>query len=177
MENEERELQRTGAHDASEPPAIPLVSMTIAKLYAAQGHAKRAIEVLQQVIASDAENAPARTMLIDLRAQEMNGEGAVAIAGNVCETVMNGDGSLLVRWGCTEEAVRRIATYGAELVIRAVVILPTWDGPKVDVHDTQVSAAAGEITLSLARFGDRAIVRVAVGIRYLGEFAALAHAA
>ena len=147
----------------------PLASMTLARLYAQQGHPQRAIDVLRQVIASDSTNTAAPTMLGEL-ASQLDG----AAGENVCVATAGDDGAVLVHWRCADDTARRASgADAAELVVRAVVITPTWDGPKVDVRDATVSSTAGEMTLlALGQFD---LVRVAVGVMTEGDFAPLAH--
>ncbi|HLK38129.1 MAG TPA: tetratricopeptide repeat protein [Polyangiaceae bacterium] len=58
-------------------------------------------------------------------------------------------------------------------VIRVLVVVPTWDGPKSHVRDHEVSGRSGELVVRDLPAG--AVVRVAVGLREGDAFRPVAH--
>jgi hypothetical protein len=71
------------------------------------------------------------------------------------------------------ECVRASRSEGT-LALRALVVVPTWDGPRSSVRDHDVAGTLGE--LLLRDLPARAVVRVAVGYRHDDAFLSIAHA-
>jgi hypothetical protein len=198
--------------------------VTLAEIYAAQGHKQRAIDTLKRVLDAEPEHGPARALLEKLQAKDyvgprpplppeaedgardeiggnLGGDAAAASAevptpaveepvtestrtlarrmsaqvrANECVAIPARTG-LFVWWRLTSGAQR--ATDAAAFVVRAVVLIPTWDGPQVEIRDLTCDPAAGEVLLR--DLPPRAVVRVAVGTASGSEgavgFVPLAH--
>lgn len=189
-----------------EPQAVPTV--TLAEIYAAQGHKGRAIETLRRVLETEPEHAAARALLERLTEPtyvapspplppEPDDAGneigahlgtaelvaAVAPASSEAETLRRAPvasecvaipldrGRSFVWWQLSPQG-RRLADE-ATFRVRAVILVPTWDGPRREVRDVSCDPAAGELILEGLPEG--AVVRVAVGTVAGGELVPLAH--
>jgi hypothetical protein len=186
-----------------EPQAVPTV--TLAEIYAAQGHKQRAIETLERVLEAEPEHAAARALLEKLEEptyvvppaplppeDEAGGDvGAEAAAREEppssssavteeprtlvrgtrpteCVAIPLSQGRTYVWW-----SLARPLPAGASFVVRAVVLTPTWEGPRRDTRDVPCDADAGE--LLLGDLPEGAVVRVAIGTLEGGELVPLAH--
>jgi hypothetical protein len=182
----------------AEPQAVPTV--TLAEIYAAQGHRQRAVETLRRVLEREPEHGAAQALLAQLEdasyvapapplppegdfepmeaaadASDEASDAAVTTPGagsrgrdaSVAPEVVAiplGGGTTYVAW---REAPRE------GLVLRVVIVTPTWDGPLRETRDIDLDDAAGELVLR--GLPARAVVRVAVGKRAEDRFAPLAH--
>lgn len=231
-----------------EPEAVPTV--TLAEIYAAQGHKQRAVETLTRVLEAEPEHAAARALLerieapeyvppppplppeaeerpdvaaagepaeappdsasppagregdasaspsaeADARARDAEGTRAnaapsapleperleveaapptprvdapearrapLAFAPRAaeCVAVPLGDHAYYVWWRLPPAAA---PPAGGRLVVRVLVLVPTWDGPLERTRDISVDPSATEIVLR--DLPKRAIVRVAIGV-------------
>jgi hypothetical protein len=224
----------------SDPQAVPTV--TLAEIYAAQGHKGRAIETLRRVLEREPDHAAARTLLArledvayvapepplppepeiepdimadpdrppptleptttpwSLRTRIAPAEESGAQLGEVddpafantappsraaplsktqenvavapppkeidepaCVAVPIGPGALYVWWRGIE---------GDALVVRVVVVIPTWDGPRREVRDLAVAGGGG---IGIRGLPQHAVTRVAIGRMTEGTFVPLAH--
>ncbi len=203
-----------------EPQAVPTV--TLAEIYAAQGHKLRAIETLQRVLELEPEHAAARALLEKLEepsyvapapllppeeeavatvepspAESQPPEAAVVAAEpeiepepitppvwtpeptttilaptrSECVAIPLTGGKSYVWWQLASDA-RRLAEEST-FVVRAVVLVPTWDGPRREVRDLTCDPAASEAVVS--DLPKSAVVRVAVGVLRDGDVVPLAH--
>lgn len=236
-----------------EPQAVPTV--TLAEIYAAQGHKVRAIETLRRVLETEPEHNAARALLEKLEAAdyvapprplppEMEEPGdeiggrlgtdgsrepseaneasgtdevkeelapvqvaevelpapsplatsaAPAAVDEVgvetpipsdqavtlpkepsqseCVAIPLGGGRSYVWWQLSSPA-RRIAEE-AFFFVRAVVLVPTWDGPRRETRDVACDPAAGELIVE--NLPEGAVVRIAIGVMEGGEVVPLAH--
>jgi hypothetical protein len=215
----------------SAPAALP--TLTLAEIYAAQGHRERAVETLERVLAREPDHAPARALVGQLRdrtypvppprlppEEELApGRGPVVAppapdtagtsaesgsAGSTDETVqpeptaeplhMLDDAPLPTRYDVDEcvaipvdpttiyvyweVRVRsldylRSARPGGALALRAIVITPTWDGPRSTVRDYDVGLTLGDFFVRELPGG--CVVRVAIGLRHADAFVPIAH--
>ncbi len=231
------------------PPTVPRVetqavpTVTLAEIYAAQGHKARAIETLRRVLEREPDHAAARALLAKLedaryvapepamppepeaepeimadpdrpepvepppsrepttlewrRADESGANlGDVFAADDVpgglgsaatapvarhertareepppredhpaCVAVPIGDGAYYVWWrGMRAES---------ELVVRVVVVIPSWDGPRREVRDLRVDAEGSGV--GVRGLPSHAVVRIAIGRLDRGVFTPLAH--
>lgn len=90
-----------------------------------------------------------------------------AAARSECVAIPMGRGRTFVRWFVADRE-------GApSLLLRAYVVTPSWDGPKVDTRDIDVDTNDGETVVH--DIPDRAVVRAAIGVRKDGAFVPLAH--
>lgn len=243
-----------------EPQAVPTV--TLAEIYASQGHKARAIETLRRVLEAEPEHGGARALLERLEAADYvpppppelppeveprDREADPAVDEAAVETAEAGVGSdpeaVLVTgemappaaavseplvstvdaappsdqvptvepkttawtppaasppaassaadarpsecyavptpagyfvWWRLSDAAKAVAQAGS-FVVRAVVIFPTWDGPRTDSRDVRADAGIGETVLH--GLPGRAVVRIGVGVLPSGggDFIPLAH--
>jgi hypothetical protein len=221
-----------------EPQAVPTV--TLAEIYAAQGHKQRALETLRRVIEAEPEHGAARALLERLEAvdyvspapamppetdearDEIGGnlgprgdasatesssaaEAAGALSDEIepvttpldepttvprevrempemeepapsqceCVAIPASADALYVWWRLSRDATARLADAEAFFVVRAVILVPTWDGPEVSTCDVVCDEALGELFVRDVPPG--AVVRVAVGTREDEVFVPLAH--
>jgi hypothetical protein len=219
-----------------EPQALPTV--TLAEIYAAQGHKQRAVDTLRRVLEREPEHVAARALLARLEdaayvapapplppEPEIEARGALdpadddeavtaevptrvlapdagadadaytaagadaradaehvvptrevetpsrgerpyerdaAPSSDECVAVPTGPGAVSIAWRVRAPAD---ADAGA-LVVRAVVITPTWDGPRKETRDLPLASAEG--ALVLRGLPEPSVVRAAVG-RLRGE--------
>ena len=186
------------------PEAVPTV--TLAEIYAAQGHRDKAVRTLEQVLSSDPENPTAVSLLARLKdasvplpppitpepEEEPLGSSSSSTASTteeiqkVEEPASMLDGSeplpprydvdecvampvdpttVYVYWEIREEtlALARKDAKDGSVALRVLVIVPSWDGPKVASHDIDVHSAVGD--WFLRELPEGAVVRVAVGWR------------
>ncbi len=83
--------------------------------------------------------------------------------------------TLFVHWDVTEQTRGHLerARPGAALVLRALVVAPTWDGPASSVRDVAVSESRGDTMLEELPAG--AVVRTAIGWRIGEDVLPIAH--
>jgi hypothetical protein len=184
---------------SSPPPAMrpgaPLPTVTLAEIYAAQGHRDRAVETLKDVLRREPEHAVARKLIDRLEDASYAGppppplppeEEPAAVAADVvvdptpedddeCVAIPVDRQTLSVRWRVTERTRGHLerAHPGGSLVLRALVISPTWDGPVSAVRDMDARGDRGDTVLRGLPAG--AVVRTAVGWRVGEELRAIAH--
>jgi hypothetical protein len=181
---EAAELLRGGPAAAPpRPPSAALPTVTLAEIYAAQGHRERATSTLRDVLAREPDHAEASRLLTRLDdggyvapapplPAEKEADDLPVVDDDTCVSRRTEDGAISVEWALRREAVERAAA--GELVLRTVVIEPTWSGPRVTERD--------EVVLPHAR---RAVVRdvapshvalLAIGWRSGERFVPFAHA-
>jgi hypothetical protein len=186
------------AKRSSAPAALP--TLTLAEIYRVQGYRDRAVETLQRVLLREPDHAPARTLLAQLRDEAyavppprmppeeepeqqpeaqiddtVDGANAAARAVDECIALPIDPTTLRVHWGVcsrTMEYMRASRSEGT-LALRALIVVPTWDGPRSSVRDHDVFGTLGE--LFLRDLPARAVVRVAVGYRHDDAFLPIAH--
>jgi hypothetical protein len=209
-----------------EPQAVPTV--TLAEIYAAQGHKLRAVETLWRVLEAEPDHGAARALLEKLEAvsyvappaplppeHEVPGneigarlgatpssgvgeapsvdaapleapplevppaspapEGAAvqpapAIRTECVAIPLEGNASY-VWWRLAPDA-QRIAEESS-FFVRAVILVPTWDGPQRHTRDVACDPAIGELVLRDLPEG--AIARIAIGVMGADELVPLAH--
>jgi hypothetical protein len=172
-----------------EPQAVPTV--TLAEIYASQGHKKRAVETLKRVLEGDPDHVEARALLAKLEAadyvappppvppetpeQAEQAEQAVAPPSEPrlqiedrCLAIPEDEG-VAVTWTLTAESARIEAFF----FVRILVITPSWDGPTIETRDIACDSAAG--SLKIAALPPGAVVRVAIGWFDQGTFVPIAH--
>jgi len=220
-----------------EPQAMPTV--TLAEIYAAQGHDKRAIETLRRVLEREPDHAAAQTLLarledeayialppplppepemeIDLNAAGddeedesmrvalgevdardvpekpaapgyavVDAEDALADTDVVamiteaddedeCFAIPLGVGRMFVRWrvAFTAIGVQLGARPAGHFVVRAHVVVPSWDGPLAETRDRTVDPDAEEALLE--GLPHPSVVRIAVGWLDGEMFVPMAH--
>ena len=198
---------------ASAPAALPTV--TLAEIYAAQGHRQRAIETLEGVLGREPDHSAARTLLAQLRDDTFpvppprlppeDDEPLPGVATesepeephdtvppepmhmlddaplpprydvDECVAIPVDPRTLYVYWEARESTAAQLrrAHPGGSLVLRLVVVVPTWDGPRSSTLDHDVSPAVGEFFARDLPPG--AIVRAAIGWKSGATFEPIAH--
>lgn len=213
----------------SAPAALPTV--TLAEIYAAQGHRDRAIETLESVLQREPEHAVARALLVQLRdasylvpapklppepedlgaapGAEPEPAGSSALSADAelqedeprpddgeppepfgmlddrplptrydvdeCVAIPVDPQTVYVYWetrDATLDAFRASRADGA-LTLRLVIVVPTWDGPRLASRDVPVSAQIGDCFVRDLPQG--CVVRAAIGWKAGDEFSPLAH--
>jgi len=193
------------------PAAMPTV--TLAEIYAAQGHRARAVETLEGVLAQEPEHLAAAALLGRLRDSRFPvppprmapEEEAISVQAAEPESDVKGatpsepshmldDAPLPPRYDVDEcvaipvdpvtlyvywEVRARTLDYvrgdhpGGAIVLRVVVIVPTWNGPQSSVRDHEVHSTVGDFFVRDLPAG--CVVRAAIGYRDGTVFVALAH--
>ncbi len=197
----------------SAPAALPTV--TLAEIYAAQGHRDRAIETLENVLLREPDHAAAKALLAQLRDPSFRvpepglppepdeptapaGSSVAEPSGteepppepfgmlddqplpprydvDECVAIPVDPTSLYVYWearASTLEHLQKLHPAGS-LVLRVVVIAPTWDGPKTTTRDEVVDASLGDWFVRELPAG--CVVRAALGWRAGEAFEPIAH--
>ncbi len=181
-----------------EPQAVPTV--TLAEIYAAQGHKERAIETLERVLEREPEPGAARALLERLTdaayvapapplppEKEIEEQFPEPGAGLFGEEPEEEEATVATSSSRTPECVaipggdRRVYVWwridptalGGPFTVRVLVLEPTWDGPREEIRDLALDRAAGEAVVG--ELPERAVVRVAVGFVQGGAFVPLAH--
>jgi hypothetical protein len=195
----------------SAPAAMPTV--TLAEIYAAQGHRGRAVETLEGVLEREPEHVAAAALLARLRdsaypvpaprmppEEETSPAAASEPPGDAedvtpsepshmlddeplpprydvdeCVAIPVDPATLYVYW----EVRQRTLDYvrgdepGGTIVLRVIVIVPTWDGPQSSIRDHEVHTTLGEFFVRDLPPG--CVVRAAIGYRNGAVFVPLAH--
>jgi hypothetical protein len=201
----------------SAPAALPTV--TLAEIYAAQGHRERAIDTLESVLARESDHAAARALLAQLKdsaypvpppplppeEEEAAGANATSSAAaeaaaptgkeeprepfgmlddvplptrydvDECVAIPVDPTTLYVYWEARESslaAVRRTAP-GGSLVLRIIVIVPTWDGPQARTQDVPIDSSLGDWFVRDLPPG--CVVRAAIGWKHGDAFDSIGH--
>jgi len=200
----------------SAPAALPTV--TLAEIYATQGHRERAVDTLESVLAREPDHAAARALLLQLRdsaypvpppplppeEEETAATAASSAAAEAEETAGKGEPrepfgmlddtplptrydvdecvaipvdptTLYVYWETREStlaSVRRTARDGS-LILRIIVIVPTWDGPRSRTQDIAIDSSLGDWFVRDLPPG--CVVRAAVGWKRGEVFDSIAH--
>ncbi len=92
-----------------------------------------------------------------------------------CFAIPVGHGRMFVRWRVSFVAIgaRLGARPRGRFVVRASVVMPSWDGPLTEIRDLAIDPDADEVVLDA--LPAPAVVRVAVGWRDGEEFVPFAH--
>lgn len=172
--------ERVGNDDAD---GEALATVTLANIYAAQGHRAQALATLREVASRDPDNAEARELLAQIEAEPERDEASavndvetsdVPIAPRAdrsaeqcarCTFVPMGDGRFFFSWSVGDTA-------RSGLVVTLVAVAPAWDGPTTSERTVAVSGASGELLFD--GFATRATVRAALGLRVDGAFVPIA---
>jgi hypothetical protein len=186
------------------PPAV-LPTVTLAEIYAAQGHRERAIETLERVLEREPDHAAAEALLGQLKdaafrvpeptiapetdeetsrdVSEAGGGGAVGepsgAPADACVALPVDGASLFVSWelsGPSLARARRLAgDHPQGLTLSFVFAVPSWEGPVVSTHEVGVDLAAAGRWSGGIPSG--AVARVALGVRGAEGFVPLMHSA
>jgi len=164
-------------------PKPPLATVTLAEIYASQGHKARAKTVLDEVLAAEPDHAAARAL------RDRIGEPAEAEAEQAPppaepapeEPALERYGvdalamvpvdptTVYLRWEIRDATMEKLRA-GAKgvAVMRVVAVTATWDGPIVESREIELTGAAGE--RFVGDLPDGALVRAAAGWRSDGAF-------
>jgi hypothetical protein len=189
------------------PPASPparaaaaLPTVTLAEIYATQGHKDRAIETLRRVLEREPDHSAARSLIAQLEdtayvppppplppeedapppphapPARMRDDEPLPSKYDVdeCVAIPVDPSTLFVYWEVKDATVGHLvkARPGGTMVLRLVVLLPTWDGPRTQIQDHEVHAQNGDYFVRGLPIGT--IVRAAIGWRAEGAFLAIA---
>jgi hypothetical protein len=184
----------------SAPAALPTV--TLAEIYAAQGHRDRAIETLDRVLVREPDHSAAQTLVTQLRDEsfpvppprmppEVEEDEASPPAEpahmlddaplptrydvDECVAIPVDPSTLYVYWEVRDGTLEyiRAARPGGTVALRVVVVVPTWDGPRSSLRDYDVHATLGDFVVRDLPGGS--VVRAAIGYRVGDVFVAIAH--
>jgi hypothetical protein len=165
------------------PPSAALPTVTLAEIYAAQGHRDRAMTTLRDLLAREPDHAEASRLLGRLAdgafvvppaalPAEKEADDLPVADDDSCVSTRMEDGAISVEWELRKEAVERAAEGG--LVLRTVVIEPTWGGPRVTERDEVVGV---HVRRAIIRDVERShVALLAVGWRSGESFVPVAHA-
>ncbi len=215
------EMVRATPKAYAPPPAstAAVPTVTLAEIYAAQGHKDRAMDTLRRVLEGEPEHAAARSLLTSLEgkdlpppilppeqdepalgASEGTSEGAsqglrVDVAESdpnkpfllddeplphrydvdECVAIPVDPTTMFVYWEMRESTRAHLEKTrpGGHITLRALVVVATWDGPRVEVRDFPVNAPLGDWFIRELPRG--AVVRAAVGWQLGGAFVPSAH--
>jgi hypothetical protein len=182
------------------PPVRPgavLPTVTLAEIYAAQGHRERAIETLKDVLSREPDHLAARKLVDKLEDAAYTGPppalppeeeappapapplastaGEESAEGDECVAIPFDRETLFVHWrvsGATRQRLARERPGGA-LVLRALVISPAWDGPSTMLRDIEPGDEREDALLRGLPAG--AVVRAAIGWRVGPALHPIAH--
>lgn len=211
------EMLRPPASSPSRPrgpaPAVPTV--TLAEIYAAQGHKDKAVDTLRRVLESEPDHAAAKALLTQVEKAELpppvlppeedepadagsdaSGRAveaeAEAAAGDrpfllddeplppkydvdECVAIPVDPTTMFVYWEVRDATRAHLEKTrpGGGITLRALVVLPSFDGPRVEVRDFQVNTTLGDFFVRELPRG--AVVRTAIGWRVGDAFVPSAH--
>jgi hypothetical protein len=152
------------------PVAVPTV--TLAEIYATQGHRTKAMEMLAKVLEAEPDHAAARALLAELEGTPAGTDPAPAMeeepAPRPAEPPPRFDecvafpteAAIFVYWQARPQTLARARGRGG-LVVRAVGIVPTWEGPRSVVMDRAVDGDGGDVVIDDLPRG--CVPRVALG--------------
>jgi hypothetical protein len=206
-----------GSRRPSAPAALPTV--TLAEIYAAQGHRDRAIETLEGVLGREPDHAVAGALLAQLRDStfpippprmppEADDERPALASDSLvhdthrapagpehaepfgmlddaplppryevdeCVAIPVDPRTLYVYWEARDStlAYLRTARGGGALVLRLIVVEPTWDGPRSSNRDHEVGSSVGDYFVRDLPGG--CVVRAAIGWKHGEAFVPIAH--
>jgi hypothetical protein len=193
-------LGETPSIPRPEPQAVPTV--TLAEIYAAQGHWHRAVDTLRRVLDAEPDHGPAKEMLDRLEAAAHEDLGSVEALRpeparvpdislppeveaepeavqeleseprDFCVAVPMEGGSVFVTWGLSRES--RACAGDNPTVLRAFVVSPRWEGPQAETRDVPCEPGSSEMWIH--DLSDGAIVRVAIGVEAGDQFRSFVHA-
>jgi hypothetical protein len=185
----------------SPPPPhteTPLPTVTLAEIYAAQGHRDRAVDTLRDVLEREPEHAAARKLIERLtdasyegpKPPELPPEDEIwasrkrgteppppteRLQDDECVAIPVDRETLFVHWSVSDRTRKHLerARPGGALVLRVLLIAPTWSGPESSVRDAEMRAQQGEAIVRGLPAG--AVLRAAIGWRVGEALVPIAH--
>lgn len=176
---------------SNEPPASrvqpPVATVTLAEIYAAQGHMARALRVLDEVLEREPDHQSARALRERLQSENERRQTdmserarrkleyqADARAEAAVVTVSDTSSSLFVYWEL-DEATRQRLTQGepdGRAVVRVVTFQPSWEGALRGERDVFVDGVRGGTLVELP--SSDTVARAALGWKAGERFRPLA---
>jgi hypothetical protein len=202
-------------------PAAAVPTVTLAEIYAAQGHKAKAVETLRRVLETESDHAAAKALLSQIEEADLpppvlppedeeladgsSDEGPrdeklpAAVAAEApelggdrpfllddeplpprydvdeCVAIPVDPTTMFVYWevrDATRAHLERTRP-GGGVTLRALLVIPTWDGPRVEIRDFSVEGATGDFFVRDLPRG--AVVRTAIGWRVGAAFVPSAH--
>jgi hypothetical protein len=193
------------------PNVLPTV--TLAEIYAAQGHRDRAVDTLRRVLDREPEHAAARALVNQLEdasyaapepplPPETEEEEAAAPAPDEeasttkpaspeplgflddaplptkydvdeCVAIPVDPTTLFVYWEVRDKTFALARPSAGSLVLRVLVVVPTWEGPQSSLRDFEVPGTLGDWFVRDLPPGS--VVRAAIGWRSGEAFLPFAH--
>jgi hypothetical protein len=152
------------------PSPPPVASVTLAEIYAAQGHVQRALETLDEVLAREPDHPAARALRERLDARPgASPAAAEAPHDDLLLVVPRAPGVVDARWTIAAALLEKLRAEG-EPVVRVVAYDPDWRGARRSEHDLPVTGPHGAVTLE--GLSGRESVRAALGARGASGFRA-----
>lgn len=198
---------------ASRGAAAAVPTVTLAEIYAAQGHKARAVDTLRRVLETEPEHAAAKALLRQIESadlpppvlppEEDDVDAGTSPASEVetaaapedpnkpfllddkplpprydvdeCVAIPVDPTTMFVYWEVRDATRLHLEKTrpGGAITLRALVVVPTWDGPRVEVRDFTVGATLGDFFVRDLPRG--AVVRAAIGWRAAEAFVPSAH--
>jgi hypothetical protein len=185
-------LIRSIARPSATPTKPPIATVTLAEIYAAQGHHARALAVLDEVLDKEDDHEAARALRDQIAAsapQEPEVAGDSEEAGAAAPGQADLPAPLLERYDVDEvvlmpvdpktvfvywevrrstfDQARKRAESG-RLVVRIVAVTASWDGPRVETRDIEVDELVGD--WFVRDLPPEAVLRAAIGWRTALDF-------
>jgi hypothetical protein len=184
-----------------QPSRTPIATVTLAEIYAAQGHKVRALQVLDEVLAREPDHGAARALRDRIAGVDVepamppepedepaaapedepsaHGVSLLPVVADTCSSnaiaiVPRSGRSACVYWellAATVAAEEAEAPEG-EIVVRVLAVTPTWAAPLVEVREVEASERCAGAVLS--ELPARAILRAVVGWKAGDSFQPLA---
>jgi hypothetical protein len=162
-----------GGRRAAPAPRPPLATVTLAEIYASQGHKARAKAVLDEVISADPEHDAARTLRDSIGDAEPPAAAEARSAlpeeplferygVDALAMVPVDAATTYVRWELRDDTLQRVRAGGeGKPVLRIAAVTATWDGPMVDYREIDLGGPVGD--RFIRDLPDGALVRAAAG--------------
>jgi len=152
----------------------PVATVTLAEVYAAQGHPKRALAILDDVLRNEPDHAPAR-LLRERLAREYGARlpkearpvpvEPASVNVDFAATIASGVGGVHVYWEL-RPAVERVLGRrypNGHPVIRVLTFVPDWDGAQRVEEELRITALRDRYWVDVDRPGT--VVRAVLGWR------------
>lgn len=164
---------------------LTIATVTLAEIYESQGHGARAIQTLRNVLSDDPEHQEARQMLTRLEREHGPVSEPVAstqqapthaspTAHDTCIAVPVDPSTLAVHWAVGNDSLARLRERAGEgqLVLRLLLVFPSWEGPLCERSEREVQGQVGDLLLQGL---PAAVVRVGVAYRVGDVYWPIAH--